>query len=224
MRSAPAYNFPKGLFFMNAQKFISLTFDDGPNTVTTPQVLDVLQRHGVTASFFVVGNNITPESSEVMRRAAEMGCTIENHSRTHSDMTKLLREEIIAEIKYTSDKVEEAVGRRPKFFRPPYIAYNEIMFQTIDMTFICGVGAEDWEESVSAEERFKRIISQAADGTVILLHDMQGNAKTVEAVDMIIPKLKSEGYEFVTVPELFEKEGVIPQRGVIYTNVFDGRQ
>lgn len=209
---------------MNAQKFISLTFDDGPNTVTTPQVLDILQKHGVTASFFVIGNNITPESSEVMRRAAEMGCEIENHSRTHADMTKLSREEIIAEIKYTSDKVEETVGRRPKFFRPPYIAYNETMFQTIDMTFICGVGAEDWEDSVSAEERFKRIISQSADGTVILLHDMQGNAKTVEAVDMIIPKLKAEGYEFVTVSELFEKEKVIPQKGVIYTNVFDGRQ
>ncbi len=209
---------------MSNQKLIALTFDDGPNTVTTPQVLDVLQKHGVTASFFVIGNNITPESAEVMRRAAEMGCVIENHSRTHSDMTKLSREEIIAEIQYTSDKVEEAVGKRPRFFRPPYIAYNETMFQTIDMTFICGVGAEDWEDSVSAEERYKRIISRSADGTVILLHDMQGNSKTVMAVDMIIPKLKDEGYSFVTVPELFEKEGVTPQKGVIYTTVFDGRQ
>lgn len=205
---------------MNAQKFISLTFDDGPNTVTTPQVLDILQKHGVTASFFVVGDNITPESAEVMRRAAGMGCEIENHSRTHSDMTKLSREDIIAEINYTSDKVEEAVGRRPKFFRPPYIVYNETMFQTIDLTFICGVGAEDWEESVSAEERFKRITSQAADGTVILLHDMTGNVKTVEAIDMIIPKLKGEGYGFVTVSKLFGEKNIIPKQGIIYTNVF----
>ena len=207
---------------MSTQKLISLTFDDGPNVVTTPQVLDILQKHGIPASFFVVGNNITPESAEVMRRAAEMGCEIENHSRTHSDMTKMSAEEITAEITYTSDKVEEAVGRRPKFFRPPYIAYNETMFQTIDMTFICGVGADDWDDAVSVEERYKRITAQAADGTVILLHDTTGNAKTVQAIDMIIPKLKEEGYEFVTVSRLFERENAAPKRGVVYTSVFDG--
>jgi len=205
---------------MSTKKLISLTFDDGPNTITTPQMLDILQKHGVPASFFVVGNNITSDSSEVMRRAVRQGCEIENHSRTHSDMTKMSPEEIDAEINYTSDKVEEAVGRRPRFFRPPYIAYNETMFKTVDLTFICGVGADDWDDSVSAEERYSRIVQQAGDGTVILLHDMQGNSKTVEAVDMIIPKLKSEGYEFVTVSKLFE--GTVPKNGVIYTTVYDG--
>lgn len=205
---------------MKEKKLAALTFDDGPNIVTTPQVLDILEKYDVKASFFVVGNNINAESAAVMRRAAAMGCEIENHSRTHSDMTKMSAEEIGAEILYTDLKVEEAVGRLPQFFRPPYIAYNETMFQTVDKTFICGVGAEDYNDAVSAEERYERIISQVTDGTVILLHDMTGNFRTVNALDMIVPKLKNDGYELVTVSRLFAEEGISPKRGIIYTNVF----
>lgn len=90
-------------------KVIALTFDDGPNTDTTPLVLDKLEEHGIVASFFVIGNNITDESAEVMKRAYNMGCDIENHSQSHPDMTKMTAEEIKAEIDFTSDKVEEAV-------------------------------------------------------------------------------------------------------------------
>lgn len=205
---------------MNTKKLAALTFDDGPNTVTTPQVLDVLEKHGIPASFFVVGNNITHESAEVMRRAVKLGCEIENHSRTHSDMAKMSAEEILAEINFTSDAVENAVGRRPKFFRPPYISYNQLMFDTIDLTFICGVGADDWNDEVSAEERFTKIMEQVSDGTVILLHDMTGNSRTVEAIGKIIPAMISEGYEFVTVSELFSRKNIVPRKNSIYTNVF----
>lgn len=204
---------------MSTEKIIALTFDDGPNTVTTPQVLDIIEKHGVPASFFVCGNNITPESAEVMKRAAGLGCEIQNHSRTHSDMTGFPPEEIRAEIDFTSDKIEAAVGVRPRFFRPPYIAVNEKMHEVIDLTFICGLGAEDWLDEVSAEERYSRIISQAADGLVILLHDMEGNEKTAEAVDMIVPELQRQGYKFVTVSQLFEMKNVTPKRGEMYTIV-----
>ena len=91
-------------------KVIALTFDDGPNTDTTPLVLDKLEEHGIVASFFVIGNNITDESAEVMKRAYNMGCDIENHSQSHPDMTKMTAEEIKAEINFTSDKVKKAVG------------------------------------------------------------------------------------------------------------------
>ncbi len=204
---------------MNSKKLIALTFDDGPNLTTTMQVLDLIEQYGITASFYVMGNNINPESEKSMQRAVRLGCEIENHSRTHSVMSEMTAEEIAAEIKYTSDKIEAAVGRRPKFFRPPYIAFNQLMYDTIDLTFICGNGAEDYNDEVSAEERYKRIMEQVTDGMIILLHDMEGNFRTVEALKMLIPKLLDEGYEFVTTTQLFERKGIIPQKNTIYTNV-----
>ncbi len=204
---------------MNSKKLVALTFDDGPNTTTTMQVLDLIEQYGITASFYVVGNNINSESEAAMKRAVKLGCEIENHSQTHSAMTELTAEEISAEIKFTSDKIEAAVGRKPKFFRPPYIAFNQLMYDTIDLTFICGNGAEDYNDEVSAEERYRRIMEQVCDGMVILLHDMVGNFRTVDALKMLIPKLLEEGYEFVTTTQLFERKGVTPQKNTIYTNV-----
>ena len=204
---------------MENKKIVALTFDDGPNTTTTMQVLDLIEQYGITASFYVVGNNINSETEKSMQRAAKLGCEIENHSRTHSVMTEMTAEEIAAEIKYTSDKIEAAVGRKPKFFRPPYIAFNELMYDTIDLTFICGNGAEDYLDEVTAEMRYERIMKQVCDGMVILLHDAEGNFRTVDAVKMLIPKLLEEGYEFVTTSQLFEKSGVTPAHKTIYTNV-----
>lgn len=209
-----------GRLSVNMKKSAALTFDDGPNMTATMSVLDVLEKHGATASFFVVGSNITPESEAAIKRAVKLGCEIENHSKTHSFMTEMTAEEIASEIEFTSDKIEAAAGRRPMFFRPPYIAYNELMYDVIDLTFINGIGAEDYNDEVSAEERYRRIMEQVSDGTVILLHDSEGNFRTVDALEMLIPKLKSEGYELVTVAELFEKKGVTPQKRTLYTNVY----
>lgn len=200
-------------------KSCALTFDDGPNTITTPQVLDLLEKYDVTASFFLVGNNINDSSAEIVKRAFDMGCEINSHSKTHSFMNQMEAEDIIAEMDFTSDKIEEITGKRPAFFRPPYIAVNDTMFENIDLPFIAGIGANDWDDKVSAEERAKRIIDNASDGCIILLHDASGNSKTVEALDTIIPTLLDEGYEFLTVTDLFEKNGVEPQDRMVYSNV-----
>ena len=66
----------------------ALTVDDGPNTSITPQVLDVLEEHGIVGTFFLIADNITPESAEMVRRAQRMGCDTENHSVTHGFMDK----------------------------------------------------------------------------------------------------------------------------------------
>ena len=206
------------------KKYIALTFDDGPSPDATPALLEVLKKHGVKASFFLVGNSITKDTEKYAVAEFECGCELCNHSQTHSGMSSLSKEQITSEIEYTDRKIEKITGKKTGFFRPPYIDYNKLMFDEIDKTFICGVGAEDWEDSVSAEERFTRIVTQAENGTIILLHDMQGNLKTVEAVDMIIPELISKGFEFVTVSELFEKCNVVPQKDIIYSNVFDAKK
>lgn len=191
-----------------SKSVIALTFDDGPNTTTTKQILDLLQEHQIKASFFVIGNNINDASGEIMKLAFDMGHEINNHSTTHSYMNNMTAEDIIAEIKTTDDKVKEITGESTKFFRPPYIATSQMMYESIDMPFICGLGCNDWDPAVTIEKRIESIVSQAKDGAIILLHDAEGNIQTVAALKQIIPQLKEQGYQFVTVSELFEAKGI----------------
>lgn len=191
-----------------AKPVIALTFDDGPNTTTTNQVLDLLEKYQVRASFFLIGNNINEESAKAVKRAYDLGCEIDNHSKTHSYMNKMESEDIKSEVDFVSQKVEEITGEPTKFFRPPYIAVNSTMYDSIDMPFICGMGCDDWNENVTADLRVAGIEGQIEDGGIILLHDAEGNSQTVEALDRIIPDLLEEGYQFATVSELFEAKGV----------------
>lgn len=201
-------------------KNIALTFDDGPNTVTTPQVLEKLTKYGVTASFFLIGKNITPESARVSERAYKMGCEINNHSFTHPAMPKLSAEEIRREIELTNEKIRPITGSDPRFFKAPYVAVNEVMHENIDMTFIAGIVADDWLEEITAEMRAEKVLSHVKDGDIITLHDSEGNSQTVAALEIIIPELLRQGYGFLTVSELFDKNGVIPKRGTVYNNIW----
>ncbi len=212
---------PERPVFTKSDKLIALTFDDGPNITTTRAVLDKLEEYEIVASFFLIGDNITGNFDEgsmrVAKQACDMGCEINSHSKTHSDMTKLTPEEIKAEMDFTAEKIKEITGEYPAFFRPPYIAVNQTMFDNIDIPFICGFGCNDWEAEITAGQRAEKVLSQAKDGAIILLHDMQGNTATVEALDTIIPALKEEGYEFVTVSELFAAKEITPVSGIVYS-------
>ncbi len=199
---------------------IALTFDDGPNTTITPQVLDLLEEHNIVASFFLIAQNITPESALQARRAYDMGCTIENHTVTHRDMSAMSPEEIRKEIRGCTEKIVEITGEEPRFFRPPYIALSQTLFDTVELPFICGSGCEDWVPTVSAEERARRVLANAKDGEIVLLHDMIWNDNTVEALKTIIPELKARGFTFCTIRQIFEDCGVTPVRNRIYSNVF----
>ena len=198
---------------------IALTFDDGPNTVITPQILDILDEHKIKSTFFVNGRSIDEDSAKIMKRAHDSGHEICNHSENHRPMTELTAGEIRDEINSTTEKIVAVTGKTPRFFRPPYIAVNDLMHEVIDLTFIEGIGCEDWLITVSAEERCERILRQVHDGAIILLHDSDYNQLTVEALKMLLPKLLFLGYEFVTVSQLFDRKGVTPEKGKIYTTV-----
>lgn len=203
-------------------KYISLTFDDGPNLGddhTMNDMLDLLEKNDVVGSFFLIGNKINDENAKVIKRAFDMGCDIENHSWTHPDMTKLTREEILDEYNKCDEAIIKITGKKPEFFRPPYIAVNDLMHQVIPTPFIQGHGCKDWELDVSAEERIKMMEEGTKDGVLYLLHVMEGNINTLKALEYLIPKLKKEGYTFVTVPEMFRIKGISFQghTGKLYT-------
>lgn len=203
-------------------KYISLTFDDGPNLGddhTMNDMLDLLEKNDVVGSFFLIGNKINDENAKVIKRAFDMGCDIENHSWTHPAMPELTKEEMIEEYEKCDQAIIKITGKKPEFFRPPYIAVNDLMHQVIPTPFIQGHGCKDWELDVSSEERIKMMEEGTKDGVLYLLHVMEGNINTLKALEYLIPKLKKEGYTFVTVPEMFRIKGISFQghTGKLYT-------
>ena len=193
------------------KKYLSLSFDDGPNLAgdrTMSDMLDILEKQGVPASFFLIGEKISEENIPVIKRALEMGCDIENHSWTHPDMTKLTAAQIIEEYEKTDRAISKVTGKIPEFFRPPYISVNQTVFDSIKTPFICGKDCRDWEDDFGVEDRLKMLLDGVKDGTIFLLHVTDGNTKTLKVVERAIPLLKSQGYEFVTVPKLFEIHGI----------------
>ncbi|RCX17111.1 peptidoglycan/xylan/chitin deacetylase (PgdA/CDA1 family) [Anaerobacterium chartisolvens] len=205
--------------FNSNAKLIALTFDDGPSPVTS-LILDKLEQYNITASFFVIGQNINDETKSILQRQLSLGCEINNHSWTHSYMSGMTAAQITDEINKTSNAIYHAVGVWPKFFRPPYMSISNTMYETIELPFICGISCNDWEPSVSAEARAAAILNSVREGDIILLHDFYGNTQTVDALDAIIQGLLDKGFSFVTVSEMFEQKGVNPNvKYRLWTNV-----
>ena len=193
------------------RKILALTFDDGPSPDTTADVLDILAEYRIPATFFLVGQNITPDTEPLLRKAVSLGCELGNHSFSHPDMTALSPYEMSVEIDETSKRIERITGKPTRFFRPPYIAVNEDMIRQIPLTFIGGYGINDYDQNLSVEARVSGITDLAADGRILVMHDSEGNSRTAEALRRIIPLLLVQEYSFVTIPKLFEEKGIHPR-------------
>ena len=169
------------------EKLVAITFDDGPNTTTTVKVLDVLEENGVVATFFLCGKDINSSTRAVMKRAVKIGCELENHSRSHSHMSGMTADKIRMEANFTSHAIRQVSGRSPQFFRAPYLDTNDLMYETIDLTFIGGFDVKDWDPAVTAADRSQGVLTRVKDGDIVLLHDFKGNDATAEALKTIIP-------------------------------------
>jgi len=205
-----------------ANKLCALTFDDGPDNVLTPLVLDKLQKHNVKATFFMIGQKINDSTKATVQKVVNMGCEIGNHSWAYDGMTGMSADAIKKSVNDTSSAIQTYAGQTPKFFRPPNLSVNSTMYSAIDLPFVSGITANDWSTSTTAQQRADAIINSIRDGAIILLHDVQPTPHpTPEALDIIIPDLKSKGYEFVTLSELFRRKGVTPSTTteVMYTYV-----
>ncbi len=198
---------------MEETKICALTFDDGPDVNLTPLVLDKLEKHGVVASFFVIGQFVNDDTRPVIERAIKLGCEIENHSWSWSSLDRMTADQVRESVERTSEVIERVTGAPPKFFRPPNLAVSDTMYETIGLPFASGVVGYDWAGcDTSAEQRAKNVLSGIRDGAIILLHDVQpGFHPTPEALDILIPELKKRGYEFVTLSELFARKKVAPK-------------
>jgi len=198
-------------------KLIALTFDDGPNVNNSMEdVLDILKQYDVKATFFLIGQQIDNSTKDVVLRAHQEGHELGSHSFSHLNMKDMTEAEIQQEYQKVQDLVKTVTGEEPKLFRPPFLAASELMRQTIPAPFINGLGASDYEAGVTAETIAARTLRNAQDGAIILLHVSKGYDWTEDSLHIIIPELKKQGYEFVTVSELFARTGVTPENGVSY--------
>ena len=183
---------------------IAFTFDDGPNGETTEKLLDILEKYDAKATFFVVGSRVE-KNRDIVKREYDLGCQIGNHSYSHSMLTKLTLEEAKTEINKTSNIVFEVTGDYTRVGRPPYGALNHEIKEASKIDwFNWALDTYDWKTR-DTEDIYKRIIENAEDGDIILMHDLYD--ATVDAVERAVPELAEKGYRFVTIKELIEIKG-----------------
>jgi peptidoglycan/xylan/chitin deacetylase (PgdA/CDA1 family) len=190
----------------SAKPEIALTFDDGPNPTYTPQVLNILQQYGVSATFFVIGDQVQAYPNLVQQEHAA-GHIIGDQSWNHPHLTTLAAADIHTQLSNTSGAIEQATGVRPSFFRPPYGAYNyQVLLQASNLglqPILWSVDPQDWNGPPSSNTIVQRILNEAKNGSIILMHDGGGDrSQTVAALPTIITHLRGRGYQLVTVQQL----------------------
>ncbi|MEG1312462.1 MAG: polysaccharide deacetylase family protein [Romboutsia sp.] len=193
------------------EKLIALTFDDGPDKDFTPQILDILKDNDINATFFVVGENVGWNPS-ILKREYNEGHEIGNHTFTHINVAKRNYYEINKEINQTQEAVKKIIGKEPNLFRPPYRAISKDMCtiakeKNMNIILWSDLDPRDWSNP-GVDYIVQTIMSKVKNGTIILLHDYNtarnSTTQTIQAVKIIIPKLKEQGYKFVTVSEMIE--------------------
>jgi peptidoglycan-N-acetylglucosamine deacetylase len=199
---------------------LALTYDDGPNDPCTLRLLEVLAKHKIHATFFLIGRYVQ-QRPEIARQIAECGHVIGNHTFTHPLLIFKSRAAIISEIIQCSATIESAVGKHSNLFRPPFGGRRPAVLRIAQErgfeTIMWSVTSYDWK-ATSIEEIERKVASQVRGGDVILLHDgghkeMGANRwKTVLATERLITRYKAEGYEFVTIPEMMAGAAPAPQR------------
>jgi len=185
---------------------VALTFDDGPSPYTD-EVMSVFEKYHATASFFMLGQNIQ-SYPDTVKHMVEYGFEICNHSLDHQSIASDDKAFIANEIYDTQDILYKMTGHEPTRIRPPYGEYNDLTYEVANGNGVhitlWNVDTEDWsnrDKNITLE----RAKAGAYDGAIILFHDLYPTS--LEAVKELIPYLQAEGYQLVTVSDLFQYKG-----------------
>lgn len=191
-------------------KQIALTFDDGPNDPYTFALLDVLAKHKVLATFFLIGR-YARQAPHIAREVAKPGHVIGNHTFSHPLLIFQSENRIRQEISDCGNAIGDAVGEHSNLFRPPWGGRRPIVFRVVRELglepVMWNITGYDWNAS-SADSIGRRVTRQIQGGDVVLLHDGSHAAfgadrsKTIQAVDQLISRCLAQGYSFVRIPEM----------------------
>ena len=196
-------------------KQIALTYDDGPNDPHTLKLLEVLARHEVQATFFMIGRYVR-QRPDIVLDVARAGHVIGNHTLTHSLLIFESAAQTRTELVECRTALTDAVGKHSNLFRPPFGGRRPATLRTARElgleTVMWNVTGYDWN-APSAAQVEKKVVGQIHGGDVILLHDGGHRAmgadrgQTVIATDNLIRRYKDQGFQFVTVTEMMEEVG-----------------
>ena len=194
-------------------RYLALTFDDGPKRGTTDLLLDGLRERGASATFFLVGEQAALYP-DLVKRMQEEGHQVGNHTWSHVRLEGENEEELRQEIEKTEILLGNILGGSGYWLRPPYGLIGEGIEKQVKVPMIkWSVDPRDWE-SRKSESIYRAVMEQAEPNSIILLHDIY--PASVDAALKLVDTLQSEGYSFVTVKELLYLNGMDPQPGVMY--------
>jgi peptidoglycan/xylan/chitin deacetylase (PgdA/CDA1 family) len=189
---------------------IALTYDDGPNDPHTLKLLDVLAKHGVPATFFMIGRHVQ-QRPDIVRAVAQAGHAIGNHTFTHPRLIFKREAQTRAELADCRQALEDAIGKHSNLFRPPFGGRRPAtlrMARELGLhTVMWNISGRDWNAPPAAEIE-KEVARQVRGGDVILLHDGghrgldADRAQTVTATDNLMRRCADQGYKFVTVEKM----------------------
>jgi peptidoglycan-N-acetylglucosamine deacetylase len=187
---------------------LALTFDDGPDPETTPRVLDILAGHGVTATFFLVGERAA-RHRDLARRIAETGHDLGNHSWSHRSLWFAGPRRTVEEVKRGHEAIAQAAGTPPRFFRPPWGLTNLALFpvlRRLDTPCVFWTVQTEGHRATSAALQVERARRRASPGAILDLHDADGVAGAGERLAAALPgmidTLRSDGYALAPLRDL----------------------
>lgn len=213
-------------------KWVSITFDDGPSEDYTPKILDILSKYHVRASFFIIGSN-GEDNLPVVERIYREGHELGNHTYTHTNLSKSGIERERIEIRSTNRVIQAATGHSTILFRSPYTSEPKSLDEFIPLynakqegllAISSSYDPRDWEENVSADTIVERVINANRYGNIVLLHDAGGDrTQTILALPRIIEYFQKEGYTFATIADLMGKkrDEVMPKVDASYLKFVD---
>lgn len=182
-----------------AQNMVALTFDDGPNPKTTPQVLDTLKKYHAKATFFILGQNIAGNEELIKRMVAE-GHQVANHSWSHPNFVNLSPEQVKHEVEQTQSALEQITGHRPLMVRPPYGSVNKTVMAAMGLpAMYWSVDSLDWK-SRNATAILGVIKANTRPGSIILMHDI--HQPTADSLESVLQYLQEKGMSTGTLSDM----------------------
>jgi peptidoglycan-N-acetylglucosamine deacetylase len=192
----------------NDKNEIAITFDDGPDKVITPQILNILEKYNVPSMFFCIGEK-AKENKELLLQIHQAGHLVGNHSFSHAKRFDLYtRKKMIEEFNKTNNNIFRIIGEKPVYFRPPYGVTNPTMRQALKKFDLITIGwsLRSFDTIKSKEKALKRVLKKIKSGDIVVFHD--NVPITPQVIEAFIPVIINKGFKIVRLDHLINQKSI----------------